>query len=401
MISDLALFTLVFVAIGVGWWLGRRASAQASNTSSTIGLPSQYYQGLNYLLDEQPDGAIDAFIDALEVNSETFDTHIALGNLLRRRGEVDRAIRIHQNLLARPEMPVRQLHMAHLELARDYISAGLLDRAEQLLLDLVRESTELGNTSRKHLLQIYESEREWEEAIATAEAMLPRKSLLTGSVSLDKSVPVSLSHYCCELAEIDLSKGDFRSARQQLRNALEYDGDCVRASMLLGQLELESGHPKLAAKALKRVRFQDPEFIPETVDAMHQCYSVMDDMQGLHEYLEDCMDYYPSVTLMLRIAQDIQSADGDHAAGDFIAGELKSRPSLVGLSALLRLHVANSRDAARDNLKLLQQLVDRLIADRPSYQCTNCGFSGRELHWLCPGCKQWSRIKAIRGTEGD
>ncbi len=401
MISDLALFTLIFVAIGVGWWLGRRAGVQAGSSTDAIGIPSQYYRGLNYLLDDQPDGAIDAFIDALEVNSDTFDTHIALGNLLRRRGETDRAIRIHQNLLSRPDAPPRQLHTAHLELARDYISAGLLDRAERLLLDLVRESTELANTSRKHLLQIYESEREWEQAIEVAQEMLPRKSLLPGSVAADKTVLVALSHYCCEMAEVEIAASHLRAARQRLHDALAYDANCVRASMLLGHLELESGHPKLAVKALKRIRFQDPEYIPESVDLLHRCHQVMDDIPGLHDYLWDCMDYYPSVTLMLKIAEDIQSASGDVAAGEFISGELKSRPSLIGLAALIQLHVASARDAARENLVLLQQLVEKLISDRATYRCGHCGFSGRELHWLCPSCKQWSRIKAIRGTQGD
>ena len=104
---------------------------------------------------------------------------------------------------------------------------------------------------------------------------------------------------------------------------------------------------------------------------------------------------------MLRIAEDIQAEEGDHAAGHFIAGELKNRPSLHGLAALIQLHVANASGAARDNLRLLQQLVEKLIADRPTYRCKQCGFSGRELHWQCPSCRQWDSVTTIRGTEGD
>ena len=176
--NDYLVFGLFFVAIVIGWTLGRRSQKKAVVNSPD--LPSQYYKGLNYLLDGKPDGAVDAFINALEVNSETLETHIALGNLLRKRGEVDRAIRIHQNLLARPSLPRTQVHQAHLELARDYISAGLLDRAERLLLDLVQESPDQRRASQWHLLDIYQSEREWQKAIDTAADLLPRKSLLGG-----------------------------------------------------------------------------------------------------------------------------------------------------------------------------------------------------------------------------
>ncbi len=158
--NDYLVFVLLFAAIAIGWFLGRRSHRQ---TQATPDLPSQYYKGLNYLLDGRPDGAIDAFISALEVNSETLETHIALGNLLRKKGEVERAIRIHQNLLARPSLPKAQIHQAHLELARDYISAGLLDRAERLLLDLVDESPQQLRASLRHLMDIYQSEREWQQ----------------------------------------------------------------------------------------------------------------------------------------------------------------------------------------------------------------------------------------------
>ncbi|MFT5481444.1 MAG: lipopolysaccharide biosynthesis regulator YciM [Halieaceae bacterium] len=399
--SDLALFLLIFSAVGTGWWLGRRTTAQTAGVGDSIDLPSKYYKGLNYLLDDQPDGAIDAFIEALEVNSDTFETHIALGNLLRRKGEVDRAIRIHQNLLARPGVPARQLHQAHLELARDYISAGLLDRAEQLLQDLVRESSEQRAASLKYLLEIYQHQRDWEQAIEVAKELVPRKTLLAKEQPEKCSVLVPLSHFCCELAELNVQTNDMPGARSQLKRALTYDKNCVRASLLLGQLELQTGHPELAVKALKRVRFQDAEFIPETVEPIHSCYSQLDDQTGLYQYLRDCMDIYPSATLMLRIAEDLRSHQGDEAAGSFISQELKSHPSLSGLAALIQLHVANASGAARDNLTLLQQLVDKLIANRPTYRCNHCGFAGKKLHWFCPGCKEWGSIKAIRGTEGD
>jgi lipopolysaccharide assembly protein B len=396
-VNDLLVFGLLFVAIAIGWYLGRRSVPRAVAGSD---LPSQYYKGLNYLLDGRPDGAIDSFINALEVNSETLETHIALGNLLRKKGEVDRAIRIHQNLLARPSLPRAQVHQAHLELARDYISAGLLDRAERLLLDLVQESPEQRRSSLRHLLEIYQSEREWSRAIEIANALLPRKTLLGGQSDPDRGQPVSvaLAHYYCELACEKRDAGDLPAARKLLQQALAQDKQCVRASILLGEVECETGQYKQAVKALRRVRQQDPEYVPETISILRRCYAELNDDKSLKAYLQDCLGSDPTAPLVLAIAEDMRQSEGNEAAGDFLSSQLADRPSLRGLARLISLQLDATESPARENLSLLQVLVERLIAERPAYRCGHCGFAGQQLHWFCPGCKHWGTMKTIRGT---
>ena len=229
---------------------------------------------------------------------------------------------------------------------------------------------------------------------------MPRKPLLGQQVG-DRSILVNLSHYCCELAQEKIEVSDWRAARTLVKEALEHDRNCVRASIMSGEIECSAGNIKLAIKALKRVRFQDPEYIPETVEVLRRCYRELDDISALHSYLHECMEYYPSVTLMLSIADDVRQLEGELQAADFVAKELKQSPSLRGLSALIRMHVDNTSGKAKENLTILQQLVEHLIADRPTYRCNHCGFSGKKMHWYCPGCKQWGTIKTIRGTEGD
>lgn len=401
--NELLVFALLFFAIAIGWLLGRKSH---SAVVSSPELPSQYYKGLNYLLDGRPDGAIDAFITALEVNSETLETHIALGNLLRKKGEVDRAIRIHQNLLARPSLPRSQVHQAHLELARDYISAGLLDRAERLLLDLVEESQDMRPIARRYLLEIYQSEREWQSAVEVATELLPRKSLLGGSLpdSIDdrgQNVAVALAHYYCELAACKMESGKLQQAHKLLQQSLNTDKQCVRASIMLGDVECRSGHYKNAIKALRNVRSQDPGYIPETVAILRQCYRELDNEQSLKVYLEECLGAHPSATLVLAIADDIRGSEGNVAAGEFLSAQLAGQPSLRGLSRLIGIQMDHAEGAARDNLSLLQVLVNRLVADRHAYRCSHCGFAGRQLHWFCPGCKCWGTMKTItdKGTE--
>lgn len=398
--NDYLVFALFFVAIAIGWFLGRRGQAKSVAAPD---LPGEYYKGLNYLLDGKPDGAVDAFINALEVNSETLETHIALGNLLRKRGEVDRAIRIHQNLLARPSLPRAQVHQAHLELSRDYISAGLLDRAERLLLDLVKESPAQRRASQWHLLEIYQSEREWLQAIDIAAELLPRKTLL-GSAAAEssekpgQSVPVIMSHFYCELAAERREAGDLHGARQLIEEALNRDKQSVRASIMLGAVEFDTGRYKQAIKALRRVRQQDPLYISESIPGLRDCYRELGDDKALLSYLRECLGSNPSPPLLLAVAEDINKIEGRGVAEEFLVQQLDKMPSLRGLEKLMGLQADVSEGKSREDLGLLQQLVQRLIEERPSYRCSHCGFAGRHLHWFCPGCKYWGTVRPIRGT---
>jgi lipopolysaccharide biosynthesis regulator YciM len=398
-VNDLLIFLLLFSAVGIGWLLGRRSVSAAANKADSS---RDYYQGLNYLLDGRPDGTADSFIDGLEVNSETLETHLSMGNLLRKRGEVDRAIRVHQNLLGRPSLPRSQVHLAHLELARDYISAGLLDRAEGLLLALVDESAEQRVVACRHLLEIYQSEREWQRAIDVAESMLPKKKLLLGSSLSEgqgqggQQVGVALPHYYCELAEEKILAGEVQIARSLLDKALVWDKQCVRASLMLGEVEYKVGHYPQAIKALRRVKRQDPDYLPETVVLLRQCYQQIDDEKSLKIYLEECFGSDPSPNLLLAVAEDICETGGKESAAEFLSGQLADQPSLRGLAKLINLQLDFTDGPGRDNLGLLQVLVNRLISERPIYRCGHCGFSGRQLHWFCPGCKYWGTLKSIR-----
>ena len=400
--SDFLLLGLLFVAIGVGWLLGRYGGDRKWGAASTrSALPSQYYRGLNFLLDGSQDGAIDAFTRALAVNSETFDTHIALGNVLRRRGEVERAIKVHQNLLARPSLPVAQLHLAHLELARDYISAGLLDRAERLLLDLVGESGNHKRVAQRHLLEIYESQRDWIAASETAVALLPKKSLL-GTTQPDVDEPgqpvaLLLAHYFCEQADEPSRCGDFAGARKLLTQALKYDRNCVRASLMLGDLELRAARPSEALKALRGVQTQDPAFISETVDMLRACYIALDQRNAFLTALEHNFDLRPSTPLSLAIAQEIRDTAGVEAAKTFLRKSLTEKPSLRGLAMLMTL---NNAATAREYDTIQIGIMKRLVESRSFYRCSHCGFKGQQLHWHCLGCKHWGTVVEV-GAAGE
>ena len=400
--NDFLLLAILIVAIAIGWALGRYSRRQPLDLwGDARALPSQYYRGLNFLLDGSQDSAIDAFTQALEVNTETFDTHIALGNVLRRRGEVERAIRVHQNLLARPSLPVTQLHLAHLELARDYISAGLLDRAERLLLDLVKESGHHRRVARRHLLEIYEAQSDWDAARDVAEKLLPKRSLLKpakpDSREVGQPVPLLLAHYCCEQAARGIDRGDYVAARELLNQALKYDGQCVRATLMLGDLELRAGQAARAVKVLQSVAVQDPDFIPETADLLKQALDTLGRRPELRRYLEQSFVGRPTTALMLALARELHATEGAESAKHFLRASLESEPSLRGLALLMSLH---SDAEAGDDENLQISTINRLVEARSSYRCNHCGFLGQHLHWYCPGCKHWGTVRDL-GTTGE
>lgn len=395
MISDNGLLLLLLLAIAIGWLLGRRSIKLHAENSE---LSSHYYKGLNYLLNNQPDGALDAFIEALEVNSETLETHIAVGNLMRRQGEVDRAIRVHQNLLVRPSLPPGQINLARLELARDFLAAGLFDRAERLLEELLEDAGELREVVSHHLLEIFQDQREWQQAIDTAKALLPKKSLLKPVVQ-DKKLLCALSHYCCELADQHIVSHDYHSARKLVKDAIAYDKNCVRASLLLAQVEYETANYQQASKALYKIIQQDPAFVSEALSLFKRCSDHSGGREAFSAYLNAGMQKYPSTTLMLALTEDVRGHEGEEAALAFLSEQLQQRPSLKGLATLLGLQLSHTSGQVKENLALLTQLVADLVEAKPSYQCKHCGFSGRQLHWLCPTCKQWGKMIPIKGGE--
>ncbi len=393
-------FLLIFSAIAIGWWLGRRKRSSV-NAELLSPYHNDYYKGLNYLLNDQSDAAIDSFVDKLEVNSETLETHLSIGNLMRRKGEVERAIRIHQNLLARPSLAKPQVHRAHLELARDFIAAGLLDLAERLLEELLLESPDARETAGRHLLEIYQDEREWQKAIDIAQSLLPKRSLLLTAGAAEPALTRAIAHYYCELAEPLIKRNDLLGARSKLKQALAIDKQCVRASLLIADIEFRNAHYNQSLKSLKRVAQQDPALISETLQPLKNCYRELHNSAAYREYLLSCLEQYPSASIMLALVDNIQQEKGDVAAGEFIGQALKHRPSLRGLAKLVELHIAGSSGSAKENLGILQLLIEQLLVNKASYQCQHCGFSGRQMHWLCPSCKQWGQIQSIRGADAD
>lgn len=379
--ASIFLWLLLPVAAVSGWFAAKLDQRRRDKRD----LPTAYFKGLNFLLNEQPDKAIEVFVQVLEVNSDTVETHLAVGNLFRRRGEVDRAIRVHQNLIARPMLDKNQRAQALLELGQDYLKAGLFDRAENLFSELV-EMRLHQEPALRFLMQIYQQEREWQKAIA-AGRKLARVS--------GKNLNDTIAQFNCELADGARLAGDIASAREYAKSALSADSGCVRASLLLGDIDAAQGRHQEAIKAWQRIEQQDPQFIDEAAPRLAASFRALGADAAFRELFERFLERHGGAAVMLALAEIVQQREGAAAAEQFIAKWLRKRPSVQGLHRLIELNLARSEDGARSDLETLKTIIEQLRQRQSLYGCQQCGLKSHALYWQCPGCNRWNSIKPL------
>ncbi|CAH8198208.1 lipopolysaccharide assembly protein LapB [Vibrio aestuarianus] len=385
------LFLLLPIAAAYGWYMGNR-SAQQDKQKHSHQISRQYVTGLNLLLSDQSDKAVDHFIELLQVDNETIDTHLALGNLFRSRGEVDRAIRIHQNLISRSSLTIDQKNLALQQLAKDYMVSGFLDRAERIFEQLVDEP-EHREGALQQLVAIYQQTREWHKAIDYGYDLvkLGRKRM--------RSV---IAHFWCELAMQEKADGNDSKAIQNFKKALSEDPKCVRATISLGKLYLEREDYQHTIKYMQMVLEQDIDFIGEILPTLADCYHYIGQEQHLVEFLRECIEKEAGVSAELMLAQLVAQHEGVGAAQDLLTRQLVKNPTMKGFYRLIDYHLADAEEGrAKDSLSTLQKLVGEQLKVKPHYRCRKCGFSTHSLYWYCPSCKNWGSIKPIRGLDGE
>lgn len=375
----------ILTAFAAAWYMGYRSRPDEDEEPRRMDLHRDYLVGLNFLLNEETDKAVDVFIKMLEVDSDTVETHLAVGKLFRRRGEVDRAIRIHQNLIARPQLEKIYREQSFYELGQDYLSAGMIDRAEKIFLDLVSEKSHSAR-ALKTLIDIYQQARDWNKAIEMAQKY---------QTVTRQTMQPEIAHYYCELAEVAFSKNLYREASAYLDKAEDADRLCVRASILYAKVLMATRDNKTALLYLKKIKDQNPDYLAESIDLIATCYERLHCEDQLVEYLKKLVEEYPRVPVVLILADRIRKWKGDKVAAEFVADYVRRYPSLRGLALFLNLYIANAEEHAKNDLLIIQNLMKNILADKPDYQCSSCGFSGKSLHWHCPGCKQWGTMLPI------
>lgn len=385
------LFLLLPIAAAYGWYMGNR-NAQQEKQKQSHQISRQYVTGLNLLLSDQSDKAVDHFIELLQVDDETIDTHLALGNLFRSRGEVDRAIRIHQNLISRSGLTLEQKNLALQQLAKDYMVAGFLDRAEKIFEQLMDEP-EHRESALQQLVSIYQQTREWHKAIDCGHALVKLGR---------KRMRASIAHFWCELAMQEKAEGNDIKAISLFKKALHEDPKCVRASISLSKLYLADEDYRQTIFYLENVLQQDIDFIGEVLPTLADCYYHLGQENELVHFLCQCIENKAGVSAELMLAQLVAKHEGVGAAQDLLTRQLVKNPTMKGFYRLIDYHLAEAEEGrAKESLSTLQKLVGEQMKAKPHYRCRKCGFSTHSLYWHCPSCKGWGSIKPIRGLDGE
>jgi len=372
---------LLLVALLVGWLTGRSSRPR---TRRTGGLPGEYFRGLNFLLNEEPDKALEVFIRMVEVDSETLETHFALGSLFRRRGEVDRAIRIHQNLIARPNLSRSNRTQALFELGEDYLKAGLLDRAESLFAELSREKSHV-RPALERMITIFEQQKDWEKAIDAARQL--------GSVS-GQQRSREVAHYYCELAERDLQEHNWRGASRYLRRAWSFDRNSVRVSLLSARLAEGEDDLRRAVRHYQQALTEDPGKAALILPALGRLLATLGWSDQFDETVRQAARERPDATAMIAAAALRDPTIGGRAVDECIQRYLETEAGFPGLVTLHR-NLESMRHSGQPLTvrQLARMLLEQIHGEGHRYRCVECGYHARTLYWQCPSCRCWDSFR--------
>jgi lipopolysaccharide biosynthesis regulator YciM len=383
--STFLLAGLFLLLAAAGWAMGRFGERDEEDPPPPLNI--DYLKGLNFLLNEQTDQALEHFLKMVRVDDKTIETHFALGSLFRRRGEVDRAIRIHQNIIARPDLASEQRDQALYSLAKDYLAAGLLDRAEKLFARLA-EGSRYQVQALDALCGIYEQERDWEKAIDAGK----RLEVLGG-----KSLALQIAHYYCELAEVAASAGDYASARQYVKHAQTGRPRTMRGALTRAHIARDTDDNKTALKLYHRIIDENTYLIAETLPEIVTIYTREDEVNELEKALKALLGRDPDMASLVAYTAIVNDIGGIPVIDECVRQYMLNEPTLGEFVDLQKL----SDDDGDEAFAKVRRALSKLATATPRYQCQECGFSSQRLLWQCPSCREWETQRPASRVQFD
>ncbi len=385
------LFLLLPVAMAYGWFMGRNSVKQNQQTAKQD-LSIKYSTGLNYLLSNQEDKAIDSLLDALKVEDDSVEAHFAMANLFRKRGELDRALKVHEHLVRLGHLPTKDKQQAVYELGKDFLSAGLYDRAEKMFSKLLKSKT-YGLKSLTFLLQIYQSTKDWQQGLTHKKLALKLA---------DKRILHTLANFYCELATSAFEQDKYREVIELLEEALILDPNSCRANWLMAKIYENHQQCHQAAQCYQDIYHQDKEFFPDVIEPMFACYQKLDAEDEFYKFIKKVYDETASSSALICYLTYVSQQHGDGKAKEFILTALKRRPTIRGFQHFIKMQMKQSDDVVNNtSLDLIKELISEYINIKHRYSCRSCGFNSSTHYWSCPSCHEWEQLKPVRGLEGE
>jgi lipopolysaccharide biosynthesis regulator YciM len=383
------LLAAFFLLLGAaGWAMGRFGEREEESAPPPLNI--DYLKGLNFLLNEQTDQALEHFLEMVRVDDKTIETHFALGSLFRRRGEVDRAIRIHQNIIARPDLAAEQRDQALFSLAKDYNHAGLLDRAENLFVRL-SEGSRYQVQALEFLCRIYEQEKEWERAIEAAEKL----EVLGG-----RSHALQIAHYYCELAENAAASNDYAAARAYVKKAQTGRPRTMRGALTRAHIAQETHDSKTALRLYHRIIDENTYLIAEALPEIVAIYERENEIPELERALKTLIRKHPEMSSLVAYTAIVNDIGGIPVIDDVVKQYMLNEPTLAEFVDLQRVTEAEEQ-GDEPVLTKIRKALSKLAAASPRYQCQECGFSSQRLLWQCPSCRNWETQRPASRVQFD
>ena len=380
-------FSIILAAVLIGWIIGRWMQPKNTSKSSVpeiLNCSDSYIQGLNYLLANNSDKAIELFVDLIKVDKETMETHLALGNLFRSKGEVDKAIKIHQNLIARPNLDQNQRVMALSELAEDYLKAGLLDRAENLYKELLQINPR-DVSARRKLLELFSLEKSWFEAQETALELYnmgePESKLV-------------LTHCYCEIAEKFFYEGNLKETRSNLKQAITIDEGCIRALLLMIDVHLKSNELSKAAQLLNNLVKNSPQYVDLYIKPAREIYLNKGDPQRFQKFLADHYEKQSTNAVALELLESYLATEQHELLMTFLKRALQHSESIELLDFAFRYFKTRPQPLNEIRRDLSDYFL-KMKKLRVAFTCHVCGYKSQAMNWNCPSCKSWSSFKPL------
>jgi len=385
------LFLLLPVAMAYGWFMGRNSVKQNDQTAKDD-LSNKYSTGLNYLLSNQQDKAIDYLLEALKLEDDSVEAHFAMANLFRRRGELDRALKVHEYLVRQKNLPTKDKEQAAFELGKDFLSAGLYDRAESMFVKLLKNKS-YSLKSLSYLMQIYQSTKDWHQGIKLKKAIVKTR---------DKKTLHTLANFYCELATIALEKDQFIEVIELLENALQLDPNSCRSNWLLAQIYENHQQYNEACLCYQDIYLQDKDFFPDVIEKMHKCYHELDAEDEFYQFIRKVYDETGSTTALIKYLSYLESTYSNSRAKEFILSALKRKPTIRGFKHLVKMQMSSTEPQNQtENLDVIKELLSAYLNVKHRYSCRTCGFNSSTHYWSCPSCHDWEQLKPVRGLEGE
>lgn len=373
------------VFFGLGWLAARIDIKQV--LSEARSLPAAYFRGLNHLLNGETNRAVDVYVDIARHHVETVELQFILGTLFRRRGELERAIRMHQKLLERRDLSDSQRQSAELELAIDFMKAGLFDRAEALLHALA--GTDYARQARVELLAIYQQEHEWRQAIDVA-AQLRDES---------HTYQHEIAQFNCELAAQAMTRGKLEEAREFLEHALSEHRQCARARLMLGELAMTRGETEAAIEYWLAIEKQDVHYLALAARQIVAAYDKLERGEEADILLQNLLSHNPELDVVDLVYERLTTRKGVAAAYQFVRERLRENPTMPGLRKVLEAHLLIAPDEQKPELEIIIRLLHENTREHSMYYCSECGFKTRQYFWHCPACNEWETYPPVRGKQ--